>query len=129
MEDLLAKEVKKLSGGQKRRLAFLSSLVGSTKVVLIDEAMKGTVKTLGSYIHTYIHPFMNLFIHHSTFDVAHTTVLIPRQCKIRLEWDDSARKPTTTQTSNMYHIFMESYWNIKHEKKMSKISLLFIYHT
>lgn len=41
MEDLLTKEVKKLSGGQKRRLAFLSSLVGSTKVVLIDEAMTG----------------------------------------------------------------------------------------
>jgi len=41
MEEMLSKKVKTLSGGQKRRLAFLSSLVGATKVVLIDEAMTG----------------------------------------------------------------------------------------
>lgn len=41
MEEMLNKKTKNLSGGQKRRLAFLVSLVGDTKVVLIDEAMTG----------------------------------------------------------------------------------------
>ena len=41
MEDMLKKKVKTLSGGQKRRLAFLVSLIGDTKVVLVDEAMTG----------------------------------------------------------------------------------------
>jgi len=41
MEDMLKKPVKKLSGGQKRRVAFLISLMGNTRVVLVDEAMTG----------------------------------------------------------------------------------------
>lgn len=41
MEETLKKKVEKLSGGQKRRLAFLMSLMGNTKVVLVDEAMTG----------------------------------------------------------------------------------------
>ncbi len=41
LEESLNKNVEKLSGGQKRRLAFLISLVGNTKVVLVDEAMTG----------------------------------------------------------------------------------------
>lgn len=41
MEEFLNKKVKTLSGGQKRRLAFLVSLLGNTKVVLVDEAMTG----------------------------------------------------------------------------------------
>jgi len=41
MEEMLKKKVEKLSGGQKRRLAFLMSLMGNTKVVLVDEAMTG----------------------------------------------------------------------------------------
>lgn len=41
MEEMLKKKVKTLSGGQKRRLAFLVSLIGDTKVVLVDEAMTG----------------------------------------------------------------------------------------
>lgn len=41
IQDMLNKPVKKLSGGQKRRLAFLASLIGDTRVVLVDEAMTG----------------------------------------------------------------------------------------
>jgi len=41
LEETLKKNVEKLSGGQKRRLAFLMSLMGNTKVVLVDEAMTG----------------------------------------------------------------------------------------
>lgn len=41
IEEMLLKKVKALSGGQKRRLAFLVSLIGNTKVVLVDEAMTG----------------------------------------------------------------------------------------
>jgi len=41
MEEMMKKAVKKLSGGQKRRLTFLVSLLGNTKVVLVDEAMTG----------------------------------------------------------------------------------------
>ena len=41
LEEVLNKPFKKLSGGQKRKLAFLVSLMGSTKVVLVDEAMTG----------------------------------------------------------------------------------------
>jgi len=41
MEDMMKKNVETLSGGQKRRLAFLMSLMGNTKVVLVDEAMTG----------------------------------------------------------------------------------------
>ena len=44
LEEVLAKRVKALSGGQKRKLAFLVSLLGSfshTPVVLMDEAMTG----------------------------------------------------------------------------------------
>uniref|UniRef100_A0A7S0CHP6 ABC transporter domain-containing protein n=1 Tax=Proboscia inermis TaxID=420281 RepID=A0A7S0CHP6_9STRA len=41
MEEMLLKKVKALSGGQKRRLAFLVSLIGNTRVVLVDEAMTG----------------------------------------------------------------------------------------
>jgi len=41
IEEMLKKTVEKLSGGQKRRLAFLMSLMGNTKVVLVDEAMTG----------------------------------------------------------------------------------------
>jgi ABC-type multidrug transport system ATPase subunit len=38
---MLKKKVKTLSGGQRRRLSFLVSLMGNTKVVLVDEAMTG----------------------------------------------------------------------------------------
>ena len=41
LEETLNKKVKSLSGGQKRKLAFLFSLFGKTKVVLVDEAMTG----------------------------------------------------------------------------------------
>ena len=41
LEETLNKTVKNLSGGQKRKLAFLFSLFGKTKVVLVDEAMTG----------------------------------------------------------------------------------------
>jgi len=41
LQDTLNCNVEELSGGQKRRLAFLISLVGNTKVVLVDEAMTG----------------------------------------------------------------------------------------
>ncbi len=41
IHEMLNKKVGKLSGGQKRRLAFLMSLMGNTKVVLVDEAMTG----------------------------------------------------------------------------------------
>lgn len=41
MDEMMKKAVKKLSGGQKRRLTFLVSLLGNTKVVLVDEAMTG----------------------------------------------------------------------------------------
>jgi len=41
MDEMLPKRVKTLSGGQKRRFAFLVSLLGDTKVVLVDEAMTG----------------------------------------------------------------------------------------
>lgn len=41
LQETLNSNVDKLSGGQKRRLAFLISLVGNTKVVLVDEAMTG----------------------------------------------------------------------------------------
>merc|ERR1712156_301517 len=41
IDEMLSKKVKTLSGGQKRRLAFLVSLLGDTKVVLVDEAMTG----------------------------------------------------------------------------------------
>jgi len=41
IEDILKKPVKKISGGQKRKLAFLAALLGDTKVVLVDEAMTG----------------------------------------------------------------------------------------
>lgn len=41
IQDILKKAVKKISGGQKRKLAFLASLLGETKVVLVDEAMTG----------------------------------------------------------------------------------------
>jgi ATP-binding cassette subfamily A (ABC1) protein 5 len=41
LEEMLKKKVKTLSGGQRRRLSFLVSLMGNTKVVLVDEAMTG----------------------------------------------------------------------------------------
>jgi len=41
IHEMLKKKVETLSGGQKRRLAFLMSLMGNTKVVLVDEAMTG----------------------------------------------------------------------------------------
>lgn len=41
LQETLNSNVDELSGGQKRRLAFLISLVGNTKVVLVDEAMTG----------------------------------------------------------------------------------------
>lgn len=41
LQETLNSNVDELSGGLKRRLAFLISLVGNTKVVLVDEAMTG----------------------------------------------------------------------------------------
>lgn len=108
MEEMLNKRAKVLSGGQKRRLAFLVSLIGDTKVVLVDEAMTGVdidtrkvmwkilqdeVSLRGRSVVVTSHEMAEIEQYCNTVGVLHDGKLVEmgRLEEIKKKWSDSVK--------------------------------------